>query len=179
MVDGEISQTLEEFRNRVNSMALVHDALYRSPEFNNIDIAVYIKNLIRELQITFKSDGSSVQMLTEIPEINLSVDLAIPCGLIINELVTNSLKYAFPDHDKPNNQVTIKFTPLENDKLRIEVYDNGGGIPDPVVWDSVHSLGLYLVKILSEQQLMGSVHLNSGSGAHFTIEFPTNPNYDD
>ncbi|MEA3286638.1 MAG: two-component regulator propeller domain-containing protein, partial [Candidatus Marinimicrobia bacterium] len=160
MKDGEIYQTIDDFRNRVNSMALVHDALYRSPEFNNIDIAVYIENLIKELQVAFKLDDSSIQLLTDIPGINLSVDLAIPCGLIINELITNSLKYAFPNPGGTNNQITIKFTRLENDYMRIEVHDNGVGVPEPVVWDSVQSLGLYLVKILSEQQLMGTVDLN-------------------
>ena len=179
MQDGEISQTLDEFRNRVNSMALVHDALYRSPEFNNIDIAGYIQNLIKELQIAFKLDDSSVQLLTDIPPINLSVDIAIPCGLIINELITNSLKYAFPEPEQEHKRINIKFTRLEDKILRVEVHDNGVGIPEPVVWDSVQSLGLYLVKILSEQQLMGSVELNSEAGAHFTIEFPLHPNYDD
>ncbi len=179
MADDLASQTLDEFRNRINSMALVHDALYRSPEFDNIDIASYIQSLIKELQVAFKLDQNPVQILTEIPEINLSVDVAIPCGLIINELVTNALKYAFPDPSHTDKQIKIIFTILENDILRVEVQDNGVGVQGPVVWDSVKSLGLYLVKILGEQQLMGSVELNNEHGAHFTFEFSLYPNYDD
>jgi len=176
--DTESLGMLEEFRNRVNSMALVHDALYRSPEFDNIDIGSYIKGLSLDLQSAFSQHSEPVQIITEIPELNLSVDFAVPCGLLINELVTNALKYAFPDPKMPDKQIKIKFTKIDTNDLRIEVIDNGVGFQTPVVWDSVDSLGLYLIKILGEQQLMGTVSLNNDSGAHFTIEFPLNPDFD-
>jgi len=170
--------SLEEFRNRVNSMALVHDALYRSADFGNIDIDTYIQGLVTELKGSFMFSDLPVQLNSHIPELNLSVELAIPCGLMINELVTNALKYAFPDPDQTDQQIDIIMVPVDNDRLRLEVLDNGVGFSQPAVWDSVHSLGLYLVKMLSEQQLMGSVELRQESGAHFIIEFPLHPNFD-
>ncbi len=177
--DEKTAQTLEDFRNRVNSMALVHDALYRSPELDNIDFVSYIEDLTYKLQTAFKQDSEPIQLTADVPDINISVDMAVPCGLMINELVTNAMKYAFPgplNHDK---KIIIRFTVLDEDHLRLEVIDNGVGFQRPVVWDSVDSLGLYLVKILSEQQLGGSVILKSDAGSHFIIEFPLNPNYDD
>ncbi len=176
--DAESIRILDEFRNRVNSMALVHDALYRSPEFDNIDIASYIEELSSGLQTALSHHLEPVQIITDIPQINLSVDIAVPSGLLINELVTNALKYAFPEPDRTDKKIIIRFTHLDNDTMRIEVIDNGVGIQVPIVWDSVDSLGLYLVKILGEEQLMGQVSINCDSGTHVTIEFPLNPDFD-
>ncbi len=177
--DPKTIQTLEEFRNRINSMALVHDALYRSQELDNIDIDNYIHGLTRDLQAAFKQPDFPVSIVTEVDQINLSVDMAVPCGLLINELVTNALKYAFPDPKQKDKQILVRLAMIDQVKIQLEISDNGSGIQKPVVWDSVHSLGLYLVKILSEHQLMGSVILNNGDGgAQFLIEFPLNPDYD-
>ncbi|MBT4714858.1 MAG: PAS domain S-box protein [Candidatus Marinimicrobia bacterium] len=172
-------QTLDDIKNRVNSMALVHDALYRSPEFDNIDISTYIQDLTNTLQAAFGGPAAPIEIRTNIPEISLPVDIAVPCGLMINEMVTNALKYAFPDPTKQDKHILIQFTEYEDEHLRLEVIDNGIGLQKPVVWDSIHSLGLYLLKILSEQQLMGTVNLKDGPGAHFIIEFPIYPNFDD
>jgi len=172
-------RTLDDIKNRVNSMALVHDALYRSPEFDNIDLSTYIQELTDTLHAAFGRHGEPIEITTAIPAISLSVDIAVPCGLMINEMVTNSLKYAFPSATQKDKHITIRFTEFELDSLRLEVIDNGIGLQKPVVWDSVHSLGLYLIKILSEHQLMGSVNLKDTPGAHFVIEFPMHPNFDD
>ena len=172
-------ETLDDIKNRVNSMALVHDALYRSPEFDNVDISSYIQDLTDTLHAAFGRHAVPIQIKTNIPEISLSVDIAVPCGLMINEMVTNSLKYAFPDPAKKDKHILIQFTEIEDDNMRLEVIDNGIGLQKPVVWDSIHSLGLYLLKILSEHQLMGSVKLKDVPGAHFIIEFPIHPNFDD
>lgn len=173
------SQTLEDIKNRVNSMALVHDALYRSPELHNIDILQYINELTDTLQTAFGQQAAPVEIVTRIPEINLPVDIAVPCGLMINEMITNTLKYAFPKDFSGSKQIIVQFTEFGDEQLRLEVIDTGIGLQQPVVWDSIHSLGLYLVKILSEQQLMGSVQLKDAPGAHFVIEFPIHPNFDD
>ncbi|MCF7827026.1 MAG: PAS domain S-box protein [Candidatus Marinimicrobia bacterium] len=177
--DNKTLQTLDDIKNRVNSMALVHDALYRSPEFDNVDISTYIQELTDTLHAAFGREAGPIEIKTRIPEINLPVDIAVPCGLMINEMVTNSLKYAFPNPDQQDKHIIIQFTEYEDDCLRLEVIDNGIGLQKPVVWDSIHSLGLYLVKILSEQQLMGSVRLKDTPGTHFVIEFPIHPNFDD
>ena len=172
-------ETLDDIKNRVNSMALVHDALYRSPEFDNIDISTYIQDLTDTLHAAFGQNAEPIEIHTSIPEISLPVDVAVPCGLMINEMVTNALKYAFPDLEQEEKHITIQFTEIGEGSLRLEVKDNGIGLQQPVAWNSVDSLGLYLVKILSEQQLMGTVDLKDGPGTHFMIEFPIHPNFDD
>lgn len=176
--DQEKNKTLLDFRNRVNSMAQVHDALYRSPEFDNIDIGNYIGQLTDELMNAFQSTSEAISINTEIPSLTLSVDIAVPCGLIINELVTNALKYAFPANYGKEKLINIRFKELEDDLIRLDVSDNGIGFQHAVEWESVKSLGLFLVKILSEHQLMGTVNVYHEEGSRFVIEFPLHPDFD-
>lgn len=176
--DTQSLQTLEEFRNRVNSMALVHDALYRSQDMNNIDISSYINGLINDLKSAFIGADNPTAIEVDIHEISLPVDMAVPCGLLINELVTNALKYAFTDKTNQENLITVSLIKLTSNNLVLTIADNGVGFQQPVEWDSVKSLGLYLVKILGEQQLMGKVKLDNDQGSKFIITFPIDPDFD-
>ncbi len=177
--DAQTLQTLEEFRNRVNSMALVHDALYKSRDLDNIDIGVYINGLINDLKSAFYLSEKPIDIEADIHDIELAVDMAVPCGLMINELVSNAIKYAFPDSKKKGNRISISLVKLTNNNLVLTVADNGVGFTKAVEWDSVQSLGLYLVKILGEQQLGGKVKLTQDRGSKFTITFPLFPEYDE
>jgi PAS domain S-box-containing protein len=173
-----IQHVLEEFRGRVNSMALVHDALYRSPDFDEIDVSVYLPNLISSLQQAFDQDRRPIGIQTHISSITLPVDIAVPCGLVINEIVTNALKYAFTETDREDKQISIEFSELGGGWLRLRISDNGIGFQHKLEWDSIESLGLYLVKIISEQQLMGKVEAGNDGGAWIQIDFPLNPDFD-
>jgi PAS domain S-box-containing protein len=166
--------TLDLFREtqaRMRSMALIHEELYQSDDLAKINYADYIEKLTSNLLQAF-NQNPFVQMNLEIDEVYLNIDTAIPCGLIINELVTNAIKYAFPE-GKPGT-ITIRLIKnrLEsNDNgFTLEISDDGIGIPDTLNISETETLGLQLVQILVNQ-LKGSLVVESKPGACFTIQF--------
>ncbi len=165
-------QTLEEFRNRVNSMALVHDSLYKSDSLDRIGIQSYISSLIEELKIAFGVSEKAIEIETDVHHAKLTAEMAVPCGLMINELVTNALKYAFPDPGQNDKLISVSLIKLSSNDLVLTVADNGVGFEQTAEWDSVSSLGLYLVKILGEQQLRGKVKFIQEGGSKISITFP-------
>jgi PAS domain S-box-containing protein len=162
--DNQALEMFKESRNRIRSMTLIHEKLYRSKDLANLDVAEYIQNLSSNL---FRSYNSGrVSLKTEVEDILLGIDTAIPCGLIINELISNSLKYAFPER-----QGEI-FVDLHRDdgKLTLIVRDNGVGFPENVDFRNTDSLGLQLVCTLTDQ-LDGAIELNRAGGTEFKITF--------
>lgn len=162
--------TLELFRdsqNRVKSMSLVHEKLYQSGDMTKIDIEEYIKNLTNDLFHSYGIGLGAVDMIINVDKLSLDVKTAIPCGLIINELTTNSLKHAFPDGR--NGKISINFH-LDNDEYILIVSDNGIGFPAGLEIDKVKSLGLRLVRTLTDQ-LGGTIELKRDEGTTFKITF--------
>ena len=162
--DNEALEMFKESRNRIRSMTLIHEKLYRSKDLANIDVAEYIQNLSSNL---FRSySAGRVSLKTQVDDILLGIDTVIPCGLIINELVSNSLKHAFPE-----KQGEI-FVNLHRDvgKFTLIVRDNGIGIPQNVDFRNTDSLGLQLVCTLTDQ-LDGAIELNRAGGTEFKITF--------
>ncbi|MGE5680298.1 MAG: PAS domain S-box protein [Bacillota bacterium] len=156
-------------RNRVKSMALIHERLYQSNDLGRIDFAEYINELSGFLYRTYIQDLKSVDIKIDAESIFLSIELAIPCGLIINELVSNALKYAFPNnHD---GTIRIQFRSGSQKELVLIVSDNGVGIPAGINFRETTSLGFQLVNSLVEQ-MKGRIEINSNSGTEFTIRFP-------
>lgn len=160
---------LEMFRdsqNRIISMALVHEKLYHSGDFTKIDFKEYVNDMVTGL---FESYGfrGRVGLRTGIEDA-LDMDSAIPCGLIINELVTNSLKYAFPDGRKGEIKIALKKTGGE---IELIVGDNGIGFPAGLDFRRTESLGLQLVNLLVNNQLEGRIDLDRSKGAEFRIRF--------
>lgn len=155
-------------QNRVKSMAIIHEKLYQTRDFTKIDVKDYVSNLTLSLFKAYNINANLIEVEVDISNISLDVDTAIPCGLIINELVSNSLKYAFSDGRK--GKVTIKLLPIEEDKLQLTVSDNGLGLPDDLETKDVQSLGLTLVHILAKQ-LNGSVEVISKNGTTFIVSF--------
>ena len=162
--DDQALEMFKESRNRIRSMTLIHEKLYRSKDLANIDVAEYIQNLSSNL---FRSySAGRVSLKTQVDDILLGIDTAIPCGLIINELVSNSLKHAFPE-----KQGEI-FVNLHRDdgSLTLIVSDNGVGFPENVDFRNTDSLGLQLVCTLTDQ-LDGAIELNRTGGTEFKITF--------
>ena len=160
---------LKESQDRIKSMALVHENLYQSGDLSKIDIGGYTKNLIDEL---FRSHGVSrdkIGVKLEIEEIPFQLDIAIPFGLIINELISNSLKYAFPGNKKGEIKLTLRSSSA--DEIELIVQDNGMGISEELDFRNTESLGLELVIILAEEQLDGRIVLDRSNGSTFTIQF--------
>ncbi|MBN1782404.1 PAS domain S-box protein [bacterium] len=165
--DKETLHAFKESKNRIRSISMVHEKLYRSKNFSNIDFKEYAETLIQELCRLYQGDAS-VTIENQIQYIALDLDRAVPCGLILNELVSNAIKHAFRDREQ--GKITIRFY-TENNETVFIVRDNGNGmhkIPDMVQSDT---LGLKLVGILTEQ-LGGTVQIELDRGTRFIIRFP-------
>jgi PAS domain S-box-containing protein len=160
-----------ESQNRIRSMSLIHDSLYRSKDLSLIDYGSYIQNLTSHLMSIQNAQSSRVSLKVEAENIRLDINRAIPLGLIINELVTNALKHAFPDREKGN--ITVGLSKSDDKHLLLTVSDDGSGMPPEVDFQSAESLGLQLVKDLSDQ-LRGTLHVQSehSSGTLVKLTFP-------
>lgn len=166
--DKEIHSLFAESQNRIKTMALIHEKLYRSKDISVIEFYDYIKNLVDSLYASYGISPDRVKAKIEFRSIYLDIDTAIPCGLIINELVSNCLKYAFPNLMKGN--IFIDLTEQNDIEYKMIIKDNGAGIPENIDFNNSASLGLKLVKILSEQ-LGGNVELIRENGTEFRILF--------
>jgi PAS domain S-box-containing protein len=164
-------QNLEIFResqNRVRSLALVHERLLRSPDLASVDFGEYIRNIVSSLFSSYHTLAQGVSSEVEAEEIYLGVDLATPCGLILNELISNALKHAFPEGRR--GKISISFHRREKGQYVMRVRDDGIGFPPALDIGHTETLGLQLVDTLSKQ-LAGTLELNREGGADFTLTF--------
>ncbi len=162
--DVKAKVALEQSQKRVQSMALIHELLYRSESLSNIDLGEYITSLAGGLL-----DTGGVKLILDANDISLGIDQAIPCGLVINELVTNSIRHAFSNDQL--GQITIKALSVEGE-IKLEICDNGKGMPEDFDIRNVGTLGLMLVKGLVENQLHGTWEINSTTaGTKHAIRF--------
>ena len=177
--DLKVIEAFKESQDRVISMALIHEELHNSRNSEVIDIFSYIKGLTDNLFLTYRLGNNDVNLDLDIErDIFFNMDVAVPLGLIINELVSNSLKYAFIDRD--SGEIVIKLQRKENRECRIEGYenttfiltflDNGVGIPEYLEIKDLDSLGLQLVSTLIDQ-LEGELELKRDNGTEFIIRF--------
>ncbi|MCW8803859.1 MAG: PAS domain S-box protein [Ignavibacteriaceae bacterium] len=165
-------ESLEAFRSsqsRIKSMALIHERLYKSKNLSEIKASEYIKNLVEYLEGTYHSPSREIEITTEIKDHYLSLDVAISCGLIINELVSNSMKYAFPQNHYGNIKVSLQ--PDKENNLILTIKDNGIGMPLNFKTLNPQSLGLELVKLMVKQ-LNGKTAIDGTAGTTITITFP-------
>lgn len=166
--DGSTRRMFQESQNRVHSMALIHESLYQSENLSEIDFPAYIDQLAKHLFSSYGVDSKRVQISAALDDLRLTMDTAIPCGLIINELVSNSLKYAFPNGG--SGRVTIEMRQKDDQFIRLEVSDDGVGLPGNVSFTSTKSLGLRLVRTLADQ-LGATIESGSGPGARIALTF--------
>ena len=167
VVNKEDYKLFVESQNRVMAMAMIHEMLYQSEDLNHINFSNYIRDLVSNL---FYSYGikNRITPIINVGPVSLNIETAIPCGLIISELVSNSLKYAYPDNAV--GKVSISLKSLKNE-LELIVSDDGVGIPKEMDFNKTESsLGLKLVKSLIKQ-LDGSIELDRSQGTKFTIKF--------
>lgn len=169
--DESTLNILKESQNRIKSMAFIHESLYQTKDFSSINFSEYIVNLSQNLIHSYSDVGHEVKLNLDIQNVFLNLDLAIPCGLIINEIVSNALKYAFVDK-KEDEEIVIKMT-LDKDNLVLIIGDNGIGLPKNIDYRNTESLGLQLVVTLTEQ-LNGKIDLDTHNGTKYTIKFKQN-----
>lgn len=167
--DELYSEMFKDCQNRIKSMALIHEKLYLSKNMAKIDFNDYIKNLANGLIRSYRANLNKVVLDVEADDVFLGIDAAIPCGLIINELISNSLKHAFPGGREGKLKVIMRF--LNGDNIELVVSDNGVSIPEDVDIRNTKSLGLQLVIGLVENQLDGKIELNRENGTEFRISF--------
>ncbi len=170
ITDEKSLKLFKSSQSRVKSMALIHERLYQSKDFTRVDVANYIRGLTNHLFTTYGISKEAIGLKINIKNIILGINTAIPCGLIINELVSNSLKHAFPNGKKGEIQISMR--PLNGNEVELTVRDNGVGMPEDVDFNNTKSLGLYLVNILAKDQLNGEVKIDKkeGTGYHFRLK---------
>jgi len=167
----EIQAAFQDLKNRILSMSLVHEHLYLSDQFSMIHMANYLKSLVDKVTQSYKTMDQSIQIEYEIQTVTLKISAALYSGLIVNELVSNALKYAFVGRKKQN---LIKIAMhRKKETVVLEVVDNGIGLPADVELEKAESLGLKLVTLLSREQLQGDIQIRRGQGTHFIIQFKT------
>ena len=178
VADPKTKAMFQESRDRVRSMALIHEKLYQSPDLAGLIFRDYLSDLIDSLVQTYgKTLATPAELDLQVDDMSLDMDMAIPCGLIVNELVSNALKHAFGDGRHPRLIVRASLTevPHEVDGPRellvLEVSDNGIGLPDDLDIETSRSLGLKLVRTLTDQ-LHGSLELSTDGGTRFLITVP-------
>lgn len=169
--DKEALTLFKESQDRVRAMALVHERLYKSHDLANIDFTGYVQNLANHLMRSYGSKAGSVSLDLKVEPVPLGIDAAIPCGLIINELVSNSLKYAFPSGE--TGKILLRLSLDNSNTLRLHVKDDGVGLPEGLDLSKTQSLGLKLVQGLV-QQLGGTLTYRNNNGTEFDISFSLN-----
>jgi PAS domain S-box-containing protein len=172
--NGKRLQMFQDSQTRLKAMALIHERLYQSPDLAQIDFANYSRGLAEYLLGMYQIDGHRIRLDMQVEPVLMTVDMAIPCALAINELVSNSLKYAFPDRSE--GEIGIGLTSATDNCLRLVVRDNGVGLAPNLDLNNPKSLGLKLVRSLTEQ-LNGTLeHTSNGQGTTFEILFPRGKN---
>ncbi|MEI7663765.1 MAG: PAS domain S-box protein, partial [Bacteroidota bacterium] len=164
--NDEITRMIIDIQTRIRSMALIHEHLYRSENLDRVRLESYIESLSFMILTTFS--GHSVKLETHLDPVDVNIESALPIGLIVNELLTNAFKYAFPDDSE--GLITIRLEAAGNNLCRLVVEDDGIGLPTTSRMDSEKSLGLYIVGLLVEQ-LEGKIEIVREKGTSFRILF--------
>ena len=169
-VENPVAQAvLRDMQNRIGSMALLHETLYQSGSFARVDLATYLRSLCSQLFHSLVVDPESIQLRLDVASVSLDLNQAVPCGLLVNELVSNCLKHAFPDGRR--GEVRVEVQPVDGGPaLRLRVADNGVGLPADFDLQQLHSLGLQLVSDLVGQ-IQGRLEIGRGPGAVFEVVF--------
>jgi two-component system, sensor histidine kinase PdtaS len=167
--DPRLLAMFTDSQQRIQSMALVHDILYRSDDLARINLADYIRLLITELRLSYRVDPGLINVQMQLDEVFVGIDTVIPCGLLLHELISNCLKHAFASGD--TGEIRVELLSQAARALALVVSDNGCGFPEELDFRRTDSLGLQLVCSLTEQ-LGGYIALERGHGTRFTITFP-------
>ena len=172
--DEQILDILRDCQRRVHSMALIHAQLYRAADLAQIDFGGYVENLASELFAAYRTNAQHIALKIEIDDVFFEVKQAIPCGLLINELMSNALKYAFPaGWERPgeaDNEIRVALSLQEDGQYVLIVGDNGAGLPPDFTFPTEDTLGMFLIDTFAEQ-LEGTVEWHNENGTTCTIVF--------
>ncbi len=172
--DARLGRMFQESQSRVRAMALIHEILYQSGHLGRIDLGEYVTKLATSLVQMYGTGSDRVNLRIGAGDVTLGIDDTVPCGLVINELLSNSLKYAF--RDGRAGEIGIEAAPATNGRIKLVVHDDGVGIPAEIDIRNTETMGMRLVVGLVESQLGGLLDLERDNGTRFTITFtPTEP----
>ncbi len=171
LYSDEARKMFTEMQNRIRAMALIHEKLYTTADLSSIEFGEYIKRITAELRTTYEGITSNISITIQAGKVYLGIDQAIPCGLIINELVSNALKYAFAGRNDMEGELRISIKEKPGSIIELEISDNGIGLPEEVDFgDQSKTLGLKLVDLLT-RQLRGSLDISRNGGTSYFIRF--------
>lgn len=168
ITDANAQKALREGQNRIKSMALIHERFYQSEGLSKIDFDVYIERLADTILASYNTNSEKIKLEIDAEKISLDIDTAVPCGLIINELINNSVKHAFNESEK--GLIYIKLFSLSDNECRLIIGDNGIGINEPFNFENTDTLGMQLIAALTEQ-IDGKLSIDHTKGLQFTIDF--------
>ena len=170
--DETLVKTLKDMDNRIRSMALVHQKLYQSQNLSSIDLRDYITGLASLMLESYQANDRNINFSLQAESIPVQVDTAIPCGLIINEILSNAIKYAFPENRKGDIQINLERT--KNATIVLEISDNGVGVPSDKDLRKNNTLGMQTIFGIARHQLGAEVELKTNSGVTWRIQFEDN-----
>lgn len=159
---------IKECQDRIKSMAFIHESLYQSVDLAQVKFSEYLRNLINNLKYSYMTPNKTIDLEFDIEDISLSLDAAIPCGLIVNELVSNCFKYAFKS--KPMGTIRVELRKDSNNNKKLVIHDSGDGLPKDLNIETNDSLGLQLVWTLVDQ-IDGKINYEYNAGSKFVINF--------
>jgi len=166
--DEQAVEMCKESQRRIRAMALVHERLYQSTDLSRIEFADYLRSLVIHLFHSMLSDTNRITLTMDLEPVQLNINTAIPCGLIVNELVSNALKHAFPG--EKSGSITVSIHKAEDDEYRLGVMDNGIGLPPEFEIHESETMGMQIVATLVSQ-LGGRLAIGRNGGADFHIHF--------
>ncbi len=167
--DDAVQDLFKDTQNRIHSIALIHNLMYKSKDLANVDFEEYIRSLAAVLLRTLSSNHEKISLTVDAKDVSLDINRAIPCGLIINEIVSNSIKHAFPGNR--SGEISIGFSGNSGDRYTLRVRDNGIGVDPDIDPDGTGSIGLTIVRDLTEQ-LRGTFTMRNDNGTEIIISFP-------
>jgi PAS domain S-box-containing protein len=172
VTDRHVLGMLRDSQNRIRSMGLIHQTLYQSKDFAKVDFSLFLDSLVPTLVASYGVSPDRIGLSVEAAQVVLPISAAIPCGLVVNELISNALKHAFPGERKGN--ILVKLHPEPSDKVMLSVADDGVGIPGHIDPSKTSTLGLQLVTLLAGQ-LGGKISIRRSDPTQFTLCFPIEP----
>lgn len=170
--DPIVREVLVDCQNRIRSMALIHQTLYQSRDFAKVEFRGFLDSLLTTLVTTYRDRMHKVEPKIDVEHVALPINVAVPCGLLINELITNALKHAFPDGR--NGEITVRLEQRVDSRMQLCVRDNGVGIPESLDLSKTDTLGYSLITLLT-QQLGGNLTIRRHSPTEFIVDFPVDP----